>query len=254
MKYFAIFALLFVVACNPAGLPDAPEGPSEQEVLAVSTQSVAYHDDVTGYYAYPSMPGEYPGVIMIHEWWGLNEHIERQAGELASQGYRVLAVDLFGSVATTPEQARAQTQALDQEEALSNMRSAASFLQSEGSESLASLGWCFGGGQSMQLALQEDVDLDATIIYYGDVVTNASRLEAVDQPVLGIFGSADQVVPVSDVRAFNDSLESLGVVHEIHVYEGMGHAFANPSNDDYSALEADDAWQKTLAFLDENLD
>jgi carboxymethylenebutenolidase len=124
--------------------------------------------------------------------------------------------------------------------------------RSDTTERVASLGWCFGGGQSLQLSLSE-ADLNATVIYYGTLTTNATTLERIDGPVLGVFGSEDRVVGIESVRAFDRTLDEVGVAHEIHVYEGAGHAFANPSGESFRPNATRDAWAKTLRFLDRNL-
>ncbi|OGG72728.1 hypothetical protein A3A38_03645 [Candidatus Kaiserbacteria bacterium RIFCSPLOWO2_01_FULL_53_17] len=247
----------YFLQVNQAPTPE----PHDAMGLEVRGESPNYFENIQGFYAEPQEPGNYPGVVMIHEWWGLNDHIRAQAKELASEGYRVLAVDLFGSVATTPDEARAQVSDLDQEAAIENMEAAIRFLRARGATSLASLGWCFGGGQSLQLALARgDADrttpplgLDATVIYYGNLVTERDKLRGIQWPVLGIFGETDQSIATTSIYAFRDSLVQLGVPNEIHVYPGVGHAFANPSNAGFAPAETADAWAKTLAFLEENL-
>ncbi len=219
--------------------------------LETAADMIEYAPDASGYFARPVEAGEYPGVVMIHEWWGLNENIRDMARQLAAKGYRVLAVDLFGEVAATPDDARRLTSALDQPQATEQMKAAARFLRDGGSKRVASLGWCFGGGQSLQLALADD--LDATVIYYGRLVTDETLLRAIEQPVLGVFGDQDASIPVADVRAFEAALKSIGTANEIHVYPGVGHAFANPSGANYAPEETRDAWLKTLNFLDAHL-
>jgi carboxymethylenebutenolidase len=111
------------------------------------------------------------------------------------------------------------------------------------------LGWCFGGGQSLQLALNSEQNpLAATVIYYGNLVNDTNELSKIKWPVLGIFGDQDQSIPVKSVNAFEQALNKTGVTNEIYIYPGVGHAFANPS-DNYAPKEAADAWKKTLAFL-----
>ena len=134
------------------------------EGMPIKTGEVDYFNNVRGFYAEPTEEGEDPGVVMVHEWWGLNQNIKDMASELAKQGYRVLAVDLFGKVAATPEEARAQVSSLNQEQSINNMKAAAAYLRERGSDSIASLGWCFGGGQSLQLALSCE-QFDGTVIY-----------------------------------------------------------------------------------------
>ena len=223
----------------------------QEAMFEVTSSDVTYFDDVTGYYSEPAEEGEFPGVVMIHEWWGLNENIKDMADELAGQGYRVLAVDLFGTVATTPDEARAQTQALDTEIALQNMTAAKEYLNNQGSTKVASLGWCFGGGQSLQMSLNNEVD--ATVIYYGSLVTDPAELIKLNSPVLGIFGSEDTSIPVETVNEFEETLNELEYQNDINIYEGVGHAFANPSGANYAPEETMDAWAKTLSFLETNL-
>lgn len=224
-----------------------------KEGISVVGADVVYFNDVRGFYAYPEKEGKYPGVVMIHEWWGLNSNIKDMAKELAKEGYRVLAVDLFGRVATTPDEARAQTTGLDQVKALENLKAAAKFLKQNGASKVASLGWCFGGKQSVELAISGE-KLDATVVYYGSgLATTTDKLQAIKWPVLGIFGDQDQAIPIATVRAFETSLNTLGITNEIYIYPGVGHAFANPSGMNYAPEETKDAWAKTLAFLEKNL-
>jgi carboxymethylenebutenolidase len=221
--------------------------------VSVVGENVNYFNNVKGFYAYPEQEGNYPGVVMIHEWWGLNDNIKDMAKELAKDGYRVLAVDLFSKVATTPEEARTQTAELDQTKAVENLKAATNFLRQAGASKIASLGWCFGGRQSVELAIS-GIKLDATVVYYGSgLATTTDRLKPIQWPVLGIFGDKDQSIPVETVRTFEASLNTLGIKNEIHIYPGVGHAFANPSGMNYAPNETKDAWAKTLVFLKENL-
>lgn len=222
-----------------------------EPLYASIDEDVAYFEDTVGYYAQPGEEGDFPGVVMIHEWWGLNTHIKDMARELAQQGYRVLAVDLFGSVATTSDEARAQVSALDQEQALNNLQAATTYLRARGASKIASLGWCFGGGQSLQMSVNQDVD--ATVIYYGNLITDSEQLSNLNSPVLGIFGSEDTSIPVDSVNQFETTLEELNIAKDITIYDGVGHAFANPSGDNYAPDETKDAWAKTLEFLQSNL-
>lgn len=222
-------------------------------LFEIQTQEPEYAPGIKGFYSEPKEPGDYPGIVMIHEWWGLNDNIKDTAKKLAGQGYRVLAVDLFGKVATTPEDATAQVRSLDQTAALENLKTAVAFLREKGSLKIASLGWCFGGGQSLALSLSGE-KLDATVLYYGTpLVTDEEKLKAITWPVLGIFGAKDQAIPVSSVNAFESSLNALHIENSITIYPNVGHAFANPSGANYAPAETKDAWDKTLAFLADHL-
>ncbi|WP_254280282.1 dienelactone hydrolase family protein [Haloarcula marina] len=227
------------------------------ENLSAITASNTTINGTPGYLARPAAEGEYPAVVMIHEWWGVNRNIRHMADILAGHGYVVFAVDLYdGRVATNSSYAAQLSGEVrnDPDEAVAKMSDATAGLRerSDTTQQVASLGWCFGGGQSLQLSLSE-ADLNATVIYYGTLTTNASTLERIDAPVLGVFGAEDRVVPISDVRAFNRTLTELGVEHEVYVYDGAGHGFANPSGESFRPNATRDAWEKTLRFLNESL-
>ncbi|NOJ27558.1 MAG: hypothetical protein DA330_06060, partial [Nitrososphaera sp.] len=218
--------------------------------------SVNYYGNAMGYLVYPTdTDGKLPAVVMIHEWWGLNSNIKNMAELLAKEGYVVLAVDMYdGKVATESEQAATLASSVRDNPgpAMENLNAAVAHLSSlpnVDSSKISSLGWCFGGGQSLQLALNTDKPLAATILYYGNLVTDKETISKISWPVLGIFGSADQSIPVETVQQFESALEANNIAKEIYIYEGVGHAFANPSGDNYAEKEAADAWQKTLAFL-----
>ncbi len=240
-------------------LPDYKDENNNSEIFTtgnynVETQVVNYFDDTHGYLAKPADEGQYPGIVMIHEWWGLNDNIKEMAKKLASHGYVVLAVDLYnGEVATTSDQARQLISSFDTDAGIQNMNFAASFIQENHDiEKLGSIGWCFGGGQSLNLALN-NLDMDATVIYYGSLVTEQESLSSISWPVLGIFAELDQGIPVESVNDFESSLDELDIPNEIHIYPEVDHAFANPSGERYAPDESKDAWKKTLEFLETNL-
>jgi carboxymethylenebutenolidase len=242
--------------------------PSIQNGLQLQNKSIEYTEGSLGYLVYPnstdknttSATGQQqklPAAVMIHEWWGLNDNIKEMADELAAEGYVVLAADLYnGEVTTDPNRARELSSSVREnpQQAITNLQSAVQYLASlpnVNSSRIASLGWCFGGGQSLQLALNsEQHPLAATVIYYGNLVNDTNELSKIKWPVLGIFGDQDNSIPVDSVRAFERGLNETGVTNEVYVYPGVGHAFANPSGDNYAPQETADAWQKTLTFLD----
>ncbi len=221
--------------------------------LQITGEEVAYFGkNVKGYFVRPHDDNPYPGVVLIHENRGLRPEIKTAAEQLAKDGYMVLAVDLLGKVVETQDEAKELTAEFSEPMGVANMRMAVDFLKSQGAQKIASLGWCFGGAQSLNLALSGE-KLDATVIYYGRLKTSEEELKPIKSPVLGIFGSEDTVVSVESVKGFEETLEKLGVENEIHVYDGVGHAFANPSGMNYAPKETKDAWEKTLAFLEANL-
>jgi carboxymethylenebutenolidase len=225
---------------------------SAQNLQPITTENTTING-TQGYLARPAADGDYPAVIMIHEWWGLNQNIRHMADVLAGQGYVVFAVDLYdGRVASNSSYAGQLSGEVREnpDEAVQKMRQATAGVRELPSTTnqVASLGWCFGGGQSLQLSLSE-ADLNATVIYYGTLTTDRETLQRIDEPVLGIFGSEDQVVGIENVREFNRTLGELGVQHEIYMYEGANHAFANPSGESFRPEATKDAWNKTLRFL-----
>lgn len=236
---------------------------TQEASTRLHNSSVSYYDNnTTGYLVYPELANNtqqqelMPAVIIIHEWLGLNEHIKNQADLLAKEGYVVLAVDLYrGEVATDSNRARelASSVRSDPDSAIDNLQSAVNYIKSleivDGSR-IASLGWCFGGYWSLQLALNSSENpLAATIIYYGRLVTDAASFSSISWPILGIFGDQDQAIPVESVKQFASALNASGITNEIYLYEDVGHAFANPSSDNHAPKETADAWQKTIGFL-----
>lgn len=235
----------------------------------LQNKTVNYYDQANGYLVYPSASNEnksgnnngtLPAVVMIHENKGLNDHIKNMANLLARNGYVVLAVDLFkGEVTTDRNRSSELTQYIrdNPDIATANLQSAVKYLASlpnVNAEKIASLGWCFGGAQSLQLALNsQDHPLAATVIYYGRLITDNATLAKIKWPVLGIFGDQDSSIPVDTVKAFESALNSNNIPNEIYIFKGVGHAFANPSGDNYAPTETKDAWDKTLSFLDKHL-
>lgn len=219
----------------------------------VAEENVEYYPGAKGYFVRPEDEGEYPGVVMIHENRGLRPEIKDAAQMLAKEGYLVLAVDLLYGIAEDQTGARALTANFKQEDGTANMRAAAQYLRDRGATQLASLGWCFGGRQSVELAISGE-KLDATVVYYGgNMATTVDRLAPIKWPVLGIFGDQDQAIPLEMVNEFKTSLNTLGVENEIYIYPGVGHAFANPSGANYAPDATKDAWAKTLDFLNRHL-
>lgn len=241
-------------ATNVALLLSDKQSFSSNKTTELTSEDVEYFSGAKGLYVRPKAEGNYPGVVMIHENKGLRPEIKMMATELAKEGYQVLAVDLYkGQIAEDQTAARTLSSSFNQEEGIKNMQSAVRYLREKGATKIASLGWCFGGKQSVELSISGE-KLDATVVYYGgDMASTVAQLKPITWPVLGIFGDKDQVIPVEKVTEFESSLKSLGVKTEIHIYPGVGHAFANPSGASYAPNETKDAWGKTLNFLNTNL-
>ena len=210
--------------------------------------------ELLAYLARPEGPGPHPGVLLIHEWWGLNPGITVLADALAAEGYVVLAPDAYRGRVTdlviralwlrlgTPE---AQVRG-DLDAALDHLRS----LEGVDVSRLASMGFCFGGGHSLQLGLRRSESLALTIIYYGAVVTEPELLRPLTagKGVLGVFAEEDQTIFPAEVLEFEAALNSLDIPNQITIYPGVGHAFLNEENYDEPG-PAGEAWGQTLAFL-----
>jgi carboxymethylenebutenolidase len=242
----------------PAPTPLAVAEPA----IPVLEQTLAYGEgsksNLVGYLAMPADAAEpLPGIIVIHEWWGLNDNIKAMTRRLAGEGYIVLAVDLYGgNTATTPDAAQALMAATfeNPEAAGQNIRQAYDYLDKYAlAPRIASVGWCFGGGWSLQAAALLPDALDAAVIYYGQFMTDRSRIAAIDVPLLGFFGGLDASIPVRSVQEFRSTLQELGKNAEVLIYPRADHAFANPSGGNYNEEAANDSWGKTLAFLSRHL-
>lgn len=237
----------------------AAEAPPAVPVLE---QELAYGEgaksNLVGYLAMPADAAEpLPGIIVIHEWWGLNDNIKAMTRRLAGEGYVALAVDLYGgATAETPEAAQALMSDLvtQPEAARKNLTQAYDYLEKYAfAPRIAAIGWCLGGGWSLQTALLYPDALDAMVMYYGQVVPDRARLAALEMPILGFFGAEDASIPVRDVQAFRATLMDLGKNVEVLIVPGADHAFANPSGGNYNAKAANEAWATTLSFLERHL-
>ncbi len=205
--------------------------------------------------AYLSLPAgakaPMPAVIVVHEWWGLNDNVMHWADRIAAEGYAAIAVDLYGgTVATTADEAMAAMKTVDDKRATEIMLAAMKFAKEDPrvqATKRASIGWCFGGGMSLKLALAAP-DLDAAVMYYGHPEMDPKALEMLKAPLLGIFGTKDTSIPPEIVKKFDDALTAAKKDHKFFSYEAT-HAFANPSNPNYDEKNAADAWAKASAFL-----
>jgi carboxymethylenebutenolidase len=239
---------------NTSGYLVFPKSANTSMIESANTESPA---TITSSSSSSLVGNKLPAVVMIHENRGLNEHIKMMADTLAKEGYVVLAVDLFnGQVASNQQDAGPLSDAVRENptEAIANLRAAVRYLASlenVNPSQISSLGWCFGGQQSLQLALNTEpkYPLSSTVIYYGRLVSDPDELSKIKWPVLGIFGDQDDSIPVENVTNFKAALDSIGIPNEIYVYKGVGHAFANPSRDSYAPDQTADAWNKTLLFL-----
>src|SRR5216683_3052811 len=201
----------------------------------------------------PAGKGPFPAIIVIHEYWGLNDWVKEQASKLANEGYEALAIDLYrGKVATTPDMAHEIMRGVPEDRAKRDLHAAFEFLQSQPNvkkSRIGAIGWCMGGGYSLDVALQEPT-LAADVINYGHLATDPSALEKINAPILGLFGAQDRGISPEDVHKFGDAMDKLGKKIDIKIYPDAGHGFENPNNKDgYREADTADAWNKTVNFL-----
>ncbi len=219
----------------------------------VSIKTTSGHS-VSGALAMPAtLPA--PTMLLIHEWWGLNDQIRTMAAEFARDGYIALACDLYnGKVAEAGDSTTAKSlmSAVDGAQATETVVAWADWLRGheQGTGKIGTVGWCFGGGWSLNASLASPVD--ATVIYYGRVTKTAEELTALKGPVLGQFASADKWINQEMVSGFEAAMDTAGKTYTNHWYDA-DHAFANPSSGRYDQEDAALAWQRTRAFMAENL-
>ena len=242
-----------------AGLPLATvlANPALAQVAARGLRPVSIATDgdgrtVGGALAVPSVVPA-AAVVTIHEWWGLNDQIKAVTAALGRAGYLALAVDLYdGRTATTPEAARALSRGVDAAAGRDTLGSWIRWLRAQElcTGRVATMGWCFGGGWSLNAALVEPVE--ATVVYYGNVARGAAELAALRGPVLGHFATRDRFIDRDMVAGFEAAMDQAGKALDVFWYEA-DHAFANPTGARYDAVDAALAWRRTLDFLKEAL-
>lgn len=229
--------------------------------LAATPNDVNYKsgsETVHGIVYTPAGKGPFPGIVVIHEWWGLNDWVKEQAAKLSDQGYVTLAIDLYrGKVATTPNEAHEFMGGVPQDRAQRDLEAAFNFLQSQPNvrkDRIGAIGWCMGGGYSLGLALEEP-KLAADVINYGvyDYATLAkdqAAIQKINAPIRGFFGAQDRGIPTDDLKQFQQQLSKSGKQAEFSIYPDAGHGFENPNNKDgYRPKDAQEVWQKTVAFF-----
>ncbi|MGH9748402.1 MAG: dienelactone hydrolase family protein, partial [Candidatus Polarisedimenticolia bacterium] len=213
-------------------------------------------EKVGAYLARPAGGGAPPGVVVIHEWWGLNDQIKGVADRFASIGYLALVPDLYrGKVPADAGLAHELMRGLNENRAVGIIKGAAAHLRSiDGAKDrrVATVGFCMGGRLSLAAALR-GADVQATVIFYGGVETTREAIAPIKAPVLGIFGAADRGIPVEDVKKFEAALKAAGKEATILIYPELGHAFFNEQRPSYDETMAMDAWHRTKNFLGKHL-
>jgi carboxymethylenebutenolidase len=201
--------------------------------------------------------GKLPAIVVIHEWWGLNDWVKEQAAKLADQGYVTLAVDLYrGKIATTPDEAHELMRGLPDDRSLRDLKAAFAYLNTRpdvDTARIGAIGWCMGGGKAALLAANEPA-LKAVVINYGAVPADESSLKDWKAATLGLFGGKDRGITPESAQKFEATMKKMGRDVQVHVYPDAGHAFENPNNQaGYRADDAADAWNRITEFFAKKL-
>lgn len=241
MRRILLIVTLFAATSLSADMVKFPSAPGE----------------ASGYLAVPKGAGRHPAIVVIQEWWGLNDWIKQQADRFAAQGYVALAPDLYrGKVATDPNMAHELMRGLPEDRAMNDLKAAFRYLEERKDvdrKKIGVIGWCMGGGYALNLAIAEPKTA-ALVINYGHLVTDQHTINTIHPPILGNFGGLDRGIPPSDVRTFSDQLLKAGKKSDIKIYDDAGHAFMNPNNKEgYVKKDAEDAWKRIDAFFAKQL-
>jgi carboxymethylenebutenolidase len=229
-------------------------------INAQKSKEVSYmsnQDTVLGYLSLPKGDGEHPALILVHEWWGVTQWMKDNADMFAKKGYVALCVDLYrGKVTNKPDEAMKLSQSLNQDRANQDVASAFNYLKTlpqVDDKRIGCIGWCMGGGFSLQGAINIP-ELKATVVCYGRLITDSTLVSKIQSPVLGIFGEDDKVIPTDAVKQFEQALKVQGKHIKVFEYPKSGHAFMNQTNKTgYNKETAKEAWKEIYAFLDGKL-
>ncbi len=202
----------------------------------------------------PANAGNTMGVVMIHEWWGLNDYIKREAERLHDElGAAVLAVDLYGGkVAATSQEASALVRTVQEPDARAVLGGAIDALKARKTNEIGTIGWCFGGGWSHRAAIIGGKDVKACVMFYGSPSLDAGDLNRLNAPVMMFWGTQDANINSALVNKFTSAMRMAGKPLATFAYEAP-HGFANPSNPKFNQAAADDSHAKVLDFFKERL-
>ncbi|MCA9872537.1 MAG: dienelactone hydrolase family protein [Anaerolineales bacterium] len=262
----AVSANLLLAACTPAAedtLPPVvdsvqPTGGTGTAVDGDLTTGIVTYPgpadkDLMGYLVYQTDAPPAPGVIVLQEWWGLNDHIKDVTRRFAREGFVALAPDLYHGVVTTePNEARKLVMELDMLTAVSEIEKAVTYLKSRSfvSGGVGVVGFCMGGGLVLQTAVHSQAP-DAGVAFYGSPLNPADAAK-VSIPILSFLGTADNI-PVSGVEAMHQAFDEAGVTNAYQIYDGAQHAFFNDTRSSYDPTAAADAWTRTLDWFRQHL-
>lgn len=236
------------------GRPSAPAKMSVAKMIHETVTITQGDAKLSCYLARQDSAAPLPGLLLIHEWWGLNDWVKQQADRFAEKGYVVLAVDLYrGEVAADRDHAHELMRGLSDDRALADLRAGFDYLarhEATKGQRIGVMGWCMGGGFALKLAIAEP-KVACTIVCYGKPVTDVADLRKIKGSLLGIWGAQDRGI---EVEPFKKALDEADVKATHHIYPGAGHAFLNANNKQgYNKEQAEKAWKEIDTFLRKEL-
>lgn len=255
-KKLAFFALLLLVVSTGVAQKKQKAGVKSKNMGSMVTY-LSQNDSINSYLAIPDGEGPFPTVILVHEWWGLNDWVKNNADMFAKKGYIALAVDLYrGKVAENPDEAHEYSRALDQEQGVKDLIASYNYIKTvKGVDSsrIGCIGWCMGGTYSLQSAIHIP-ELKAAVVCYGGLTKDPGLLKQINAPVLGIFGEDDKGIPPQSVKEFEAVMKDQGKQITVFDYPNSGHAFMNENNKGgFNKKSTTDAWKQIWSFFDQNL-
>jgi len=272
-----LFIALLIAACgSPESGEPAAEASAESESMASGDLPSAIigeggdlegsdlnyvegNNATTGYLAVPEGEGPFPALVIIHEWNGLTDRVRQLADDFATEGYVTLAADLYaGRTGANRDENMALVQEArgNMDAVIANLDAATAYLRGRDDVTgrIGAIGWCFGGGIALSYGLDGEQH-EATAIFYGSLLDDPDRLSALDHEVYGTFAELDGGIPPSDVADFESALDSIGVEHDLHIYDAVNHGFWLRVDEDpeLRTEPATDAWSRLKAYLERTL-
>ncbi|MFQ5853034.1 MAG: dienelactone hydrolase family protein [Candidatus Binatia bacterium] len=230
-------------------------------MVEITTSMVQYPGkavEITALECKPKHAGPHPAVIVVQEWWGLNDHIKDVAQRFAREGYVTLAPDLYsrlGHKITTDAQEAGQLMgSLKKEDGIEDLNSSMDYLKKQAgvkSDRVGVVGFCMGGSYALLLPCKNR-EIKAAVPFYGEV-PDSEVLKGLGCPVLFFYGDQDGWIQLKDVNRLKEFLEKEKRPGEVIIYPGAGHAFFNDTRESYRAKEAQESWSKSLAFFKTHL-
>jgi carboxymethylenebutenolidase len=260
--FIVILSSIVFVSCNSKNDAEKTDKKIADEIafqkeLEKAVRYVSGRDSVSAYLSLPPGEGPFPGLIVIHERWGLNNWIRTNADAFANKGFAALAVDLYrGKSTTKTNEASDLMLSLKTDRVNRDLQAAYSFLRDHpkvDKNRIGVVGWNMGGGYALQAAMSL-FKLKAAVMNYGNITLEASKIRKIDCPLLGIFGETDRGISVMDVQNFQKALDDAKKENRIIIYRNVGHAFMNQNNKEgYNNDITERAWREIFGFLEKHL-